>query len=125
MALSEIRNDVFPFVVHIQFGGNRKSARKSFLKEIDSIDHYDPAEGTPENNEGELYVCEETGTPHSLIWFRDGSPSVGIIVHEALHAVIYAFGVLGIPVSAKNDETLAYTLQVVVEKIVEIVNGRE
>lgn len=126
MALEEITNDVFPFIIYVQFGGNRKAARKLYHKKISAEEYYDPTDNSDsEYDEAELYVCEEAKTPHSLIWFKNENPGQGFIAHEALHAIVHAFVHMGVPISAENDETLCYMLQNVVEKLNELIESRE
>jgi DNA primase len=55
-----------------------------------------------------------------LIRFKDNIDNIGIVAHEAFHAVVFLFKKIGIEYAYESEEAYAYTLEYLTNKILKI-----
>jgi len=55
-----------------------------------------------------------------LIRFKDDIDNIGIVAHEAFHAVVFLFKKIGIEYAYESEEAYAYTLEYLTNKILKI-----
>ena len=55
-----------------------------------------------------------------LIRFKDDIDNIGIVAHEAFHAIVFLFEKIGIEFCYKSEEAYAYTLEYLTNKILKI-----
>ena len=72
-------------------------------------------------------IRNDDGTQCVAIWIpprtargaASGDPDdMGIVVHESSHAILFAFGLVGVPINAEHDEAFCYYHQWLTAEIV-------
>jgi hypothetical protein len=100
------------------YGGCTHKQLRAHLKKSYDIGHIDS-----DSRPGDIGMLH-TGDDHYIVWCREVK-DVPTLIHELYHLCVKIFDIKGIPLTAENDEAMAYYLSFWVGKILPLLEQEE
>lgn len=118
-----VRLDVFDAQVLVAVGANIKEIEvfvdKQFLSKPGPA-FYESLAQITDRSMGRAVYDSETGA--NVVWVRcvpNKPQHVAVLAHELLHVTYFLLDHMGVPINADNDEVVCYTMQHMLEKVLE------